>query len=73
MNTDSKTAPAKGSFTETTKMADILKGNQNAPWTLKQFHIGGCHHCGFDMNDTVAKVAGDHGVPIAILLTALNN
>ncbi len=68
------TTPAqKGTFNEQTKMADVLRLNPNAPWTLRQFHIGGCHHCGFDMNDSIGKVAEDHGVPAAMLVTALNN
>jgi hypothetical protein len=64
---------AKGSFTESTTMADVLRLNPNAQWTLRQFHIGGCHHCGFDANDSISKVASDHGIPIPMLVQALNN
>ena len=69
----SPAGPAKGTFTETTKMGDVLRVNPAAQWTLRQFHIGGCHHCGFDPNDSIGKVANDHGIPVAMLLQALNN
>jgi hypothetical protein len=38
-----------------------------------RFHIGGCHHCGFEPQDTIRKVAEDNGVPTESLLTALNH
>jgi hypothetical protein len=62
-----------GRFAATTKMGDVLNQNPNTRWVLQQFHIGGCSHCGFDMNDTVQKVAEDNGVPLEHLLTAINN
>lgn len=39
---------------------------------LRDFHVGGCHHCGFDQTDTIAKVAQDNGIPTQVLLDRLN-
>ena len=69
----SPAGPAKGTFTETTKMNEVLSANPSAQMTLRQFHIGGCHHCGFDPNDSINKVATDHGIPVPMLVQALNN
>jgi hypothetical protein len=69
---DTKNAPST-KFEAETKMGDAIAKNPRIQWVLRQFHIGGCSHCGFDMNDTVKKVAEDHGVPLETLLTAINS
>lgn len=69
MNTENTT---NDTFNADTRMGDALAKNPNIRWVLRQFHIGGCSHCGFDMNDTVKKVADDNGVPLERLLEAIN-
>lgn len=70
MEQDSKdTAPA---FTADTLMGDAMARDPNLPVTLMQFHIGGCSMCGFENDDTIAKVAEDNGVPVERLLEAIN-
>jgi hypothetical protein len=59
-------------FTENTTLAEVLAAAPNARAILMRYHIGGCHHCGFEPQDTIRKVAEDNGVPTQSLLTALN-
>lgn len=59
-------------FTPETKMGEAMAKNPNLPVVLMQFHIGGCNMCGFENDDTIAKVAEDNGVPMDRLLTAMN-
>ncbi len=65
----SKTRPE---FTADTLMGDAMAQDANLPVVLMQFHIGGCSMCGFENDDTIAKVAEDNGVPVERLLAALN-
>jgi len=55
-----------------TTMAEVLQRSPGAPAVLMRFHIGGCSLCGFDPADPVEKVAADNGVPVDVLLAALN-
>lgn len=59
-------------FTKDTLMSDAMASDPNLPVVLMQFHIGGCNMCGFENEDTIAKVAADNGVPIERLLDAMN-
>ena len=66
---DSLGAP---SFTAETRMEEAMAADPNLPVILMQFHIGGCSLCGFEPDDTIAKVAEDNGVPLNRLLGAMN-
>ncbi len=70
---DSET-PAHGadSLTGDSTMSQALAGDPNLPIVLMRFHIGGCSLCGFEPEQTVAEVAEDNGVPLEVLLEALN-
>lgn len=59
-------------FTAETRMEDVMRANPDLAVILMRFHIGGCSLCGFEPDDTVARVAEDNGVPTAILLAAVN-
>ncbi len=59
-------------FAADTCLADVLDATPAARAILMRFHIGGCHHCGFDPKDTIQKVAEDNGIPTESLLAALN-
>ncbi len=59
-------------FTPETLMRDAMSQAPNLPVVLMRFHIGGCDMCGFENDDTVAKVAEDNGVPLDRLLAAMN-
>jgi hypothetical protein len=59
-------------FTANTLMGDAMASDPNLPVVLMQFHIGGCNMCGFENDDTIAKVAEDNGVPVERLLDAVN-
>ena len=58
--------------TADTLMGDAMARDPNLPVVLMQFHIGGCSMCGFENDDTIAKVAEDNGVPVERLLAAIN-
>ncbi len=59
-------------FTAETTMGEAMTADPGLQRVLMQFHIGGCSHCGFNPQDTIAQVAEDHGVPLQVLLGALN-
>ena len=60
-------------LSEDDTMDRVLAARPQANAVLMRYHIGGCHHCGFDAVDTVRKVAEDNGIPPRILLAALND
>ncbi|MCA8956932.1 MAG: hypothetical protein KDC87_12715 [Planctomycetes bacterium] len=62
-----------GSLTPATRMREAMARDPNLPVVLMRFHIGGCSMCGFDDDDTIAKVAEDNGVPVERLLAAMNH
>ena len=66
-------SPAKKPFGASTTMADAVAADPNLPVVLMNFHIGGCSLCGFEPNDSIAKVAEDNGVPLERLLEAINS
>lgn len=68
---DSTTRPARP-FTAATRMGDAMAVAPDLPMILMRFHIGGCSMCGFEQDDTIAKVAADNGVPVDRLLAAMN-
>ncbi len=70
MSQSSSGAPA---FVESDTMDRVLERAPEARHILMRFHIGGCHHCGFEERDTVRKVAEDNGIRPQILLAALND
>jgi hypothetical protein len=37
------------------------------------FHLGGCSHCGISEFETIAQVTEGYGVPMEMLLGALNS
>ena len=73
-SSDSQT-PARGAdpLTGESTMSQALAGDPNLPIVLMRFHIGGCSLCGFEPEQTVAEVAEDNGVPLEVLLEALND
>ena len=54
-----------------TKMVDVAGRNPNLGMILMGYHIGGCTLCGYEPDDTVARVAEDNGVPVTELLRAV--
>lgn len=65
--TDNKTT-----FAEHDTMDYVIARAPDVRHVLMRFHIGGCHHCGFEERDTVRKVAEDNGIRPQILLAAIN-
>jgi hypothetical protein len=72
METDTNSPDNPNSFTPETTMGEAMAQDPNLPIVLMKFHIGGCNMCGFENNDTIAKVADQNGVPMDRLLTAMN-
>ncbi len=71
-NTTPSDTQKAAAFTAQTTMADVLRRDASLRMVMMRFHIGGCSHCGFDMNDSIERVATDNGVPVNEFLTALN-
>ncbi len=59
-------------FSAKTTMADAIRRDPNLPVVLMRFHVGGCSLCGFEPHDTIAQVAEDNGIPVDVLLAAIN-
>jgi hypothetical protein len=62
----------RGRFKSDTTMREAMAVDPSLSATLMRFHIGGCTMCGFEPEDTIAKVAEDNGVPTERLLAAMN-
>ena len=68
--TDTKT---RAQFTAQTTMLEALTADPSLGMVLmRDFHLGGCSHCGFDPHDTIGNVAAENGIPTERLLAALN-
>ena len=66
--TDSQTKTPIGPDTQ---MEEVASRNPNLGMVLMGYHIGGCTLCGYEPDDTVARVAEDNGVPVTELLRAV--
>lgn len=64
---------ARTRFTPHTTMLEALTADPSLGMVLmRDFHLGGCSHCGFDPHDSIANVAMQNGIPVDRLLAALN-
>ncbi|MCA8966681.1 MAG: disulfide oxidoreductase [Planctomycetes bacterium] len=71
--TDNTNTPGSTAFTAQTTMLEALTADPSLGMVLmRDFHLGGCSHCGFDPHDTIANVAAQNGIPTERLLAALN-
>ena len=72
MNHDDKTRN-KSRFTAKTTMLEALTADPSLGMVLmRDFHLGGCSHCGFEPNESIENVAQQNGIPTERLLAALN-
>lgn len=72
MNESGKTK-SSSSFTAQTTMLEVLTADPSLGMVLmRDFHLGGCSHCGFNPHDSVEAVAAQNGIPTERLLAALN-
>jgi hypothetical protein len=62
----------KGRFHAQMPMDQAIQIDAAVAAVLRDFHVGGCHHCGFDAQDTIEKVAQDNGIPTQVLVDRLN-
>lgn len=63
----------KSAFTPQSTMLEVLTADPSLGMVLmRDFHLGGCSHCGFNPHDTVEDVASQNGIPTERLLAALN-
>jgi len=54
------------------KVRDAVTIHPQAEQILAAFHLGGCHSCAIDPNDTLAAVCQENGRDLAQLLQNLN-
>ena len=63
----------KTRFTASTTMLEALTADPSLGMVLmRDFHLGGCSHCGFNPHDTIDAVAAQNGIPTDRLVAALN-
>ena len=59
-------------YHENMTVGEVLASDARAKHVLAYFHIGGCHHCAVDDSASLKKVSEDFGVPLPMLVGALN-
>ncbi len=63
----------KSRFTPETTMLEVLTADPSLGMVLmRDFHLGGCSHCGFNPHDSIETVAMQNGIPTARLIAALS-
>jgi len=73
MNPTKSNTQNQGRFTARTTMLEALTADPSLGMVLmRDFHLGGCSHCGFNPHDTIEQVATQNGIPTDRLLQALN-
>jgi hypothetical protein len=74
MNPTTKNETTKpGQFTAKNTLLEVLTADPSLGMVLmRDFHLGGCSHCGFNPHDTIEDVATQNGIPAERLLAALN-
>jgi hypothetical protein len=66
-------APKNARFTAQSTMRECLTADPSLGMVLmRDFHLGGCRNCGFNIDDSVENVAMQNGIPMDRLLAALN-
>jgi len=73
MNPTQKDTQKTHQFTANNTMLEVLTADPSLGMVLmRDFHLGGCSHCGFNPHDTIEQVAAQNGIPTDRLLAALN-
>jgi hypothetical protein len=63
----------KPRFTTKSTMRECLMADASLGMVLmRDFHLGGCRNCGFNVDDTIEAVAMQNGIPVDRLLAAMN-
>jgi hypothetical protein len=64
---------SKSRFDANTTMLEVLTADPSLGMVLmRDFHLGGCSHCGFNPHDSIEQVAMQNGIPTERLLAAMN-
>lgn len=64
---------AAGKFRADMTVGEAMQLHPRAREVFAGFHLGGCSHCGISEFETVGQVTEGYGVPIDMLLGALNS
>jgi hypothetical protein len=73
MNPTKNDTQKPGLFTAKNTLLEVLTADPSLGMVLmRDFHLGGCSHCGFNPHDTIEDVATQNGIPAERLLAALN-
>ncbi len=68
------TAPANPTtFTKELTIGQAMRMHPRAPEVFMGFHLGGCSHCSIAEDETIEQVSMGYGIPIDMLLNALNS
>ena len=58
-------------FNENMTVAEVMNIHPRAREVFAGYHLGGCSHCAISEFETVKQVCEGYGVPVEILLDAL--
>lgn len=53
-------------------VGEAMALHPHAAHVFASFHLGGCSHCEISAHETIAQVCEGYGVPVDVLLEALN-
>jgi hypothetical protein len=63
----------KPRFTTQTTMRECLMTDPSLGMILmRDYHLGGCRNCGFNVDDSIEAVAQQNGIPVERLLASMN-
>jgi len=59
-------------FTKELTIGEAMRMHPRAAEVFMAFHLGGCSHCSISEEETIEQVSMGYGIPIEMILTALN-
>jgi hypothetical protein len=72
MNNQTNTSN-KPRFTAQSTMRECLMTDPSLGMVLmRDYHLGGCRNCGFNVDDSIEAVAQQNGIPVDRLLASMN-
>jgi hybrid cluster-associated redox disulfide protein len=64
---------AEKKFTKDMTIGHAMRLHPRAAEVFMGFHLGGCSHCSIAEDEVIEQVATGYGIPIDMLLNALNS
>lgn len=69
----SSSCSSEKKFTKDLTIGQAMRLHPRAAEVFMGFHLGGCSHCAISEEEVIEQVAMGYGIPIDMLLNALNS